>query len=128
MDQKANSMLHFTFMFAMPLVFEMVDQSGGIRIDPMQAIDYYSEYLNVQSALKYSKKQIKYRKVSGTVSNLIKVINQDTRGLHFAGHGFKQSNQIKSIKDYDTAIRDQGDILIFEDEERGNSLPFYLSE
>jgi len=70
--------------------------------------------------LKSTKKNIKIRKIEATLDNFTKILSNNTIGLHFSGHGAKQSE-----KYFNKGIKDKGDILIFEQED---GTPLYLPE
>lgn len=111
-----NSKLHLTFMFAMPLIMEFMEGDEQSERD-MPKINYHKESLNVYQTLRSTNKNIKYKKICGTNVNLQNILIEGTIALHFAGHGAKNTrfNQ-----------QNEGDYLIFENEEDGT--PLYLSE
>jgi len=74
----------------------------------------------VTNSVRDAKRNVKYRKICATSNNFMKVLAEGTLVLHVACHGEK--NTPKNFPNYK---REDGDFLIFEDEE-GEA--HYLSE
>jgi hypothetical protein len=120
MDHQMNSKLHLTFMFSLPLIVEYQDQSYA----EFPKIDYHRESQLVLRSLKSTNKNIRYKGIVGTYTNIQQILNEGTVALHFAGHGAR--NHEDFFCQLDGSVKGQGDFLIFENQEDGT--PYYLSQ
>lgn len=82
--------LHFTFMFACPLVMSY-SQTGNnnMELKNIPQLNYAREFNIIHDKMKESKLAIKYIKRQCTVDSIQEVLSKKPLGMHFSGHGIK---------------------------------------
>jgi len=109
----AETNLHFAFMFSEPLVLCYLDSHQTVQKSPvLLQVDHSSEQETVKKILRTSKNEVRYRSFVATQAGLGECLNMKPKAIHFCGHGVK-NNQENFLFMRD----DEGDFLIFEDEE-----------
>jgi len=109
----AQTNLHFAFMFSEPLVLCYIDSHQTVQKSPvLLQVDHSSEQETVKKILRTSKNEVRYRSFVATQAGLGECLNMKPKAIHFCGHGVK-NNQENFLFMRD----DEGDFLIFEDEE-----------
>ena len=100
-------------MFSEPLVLCYVDSQQSIQKSPVVIqVDHLTEQETVKNILRNSKNEIKFRSFAATQASLGECLNMKPKAIHFCGHGVKNSEEnFLFMRD------DEGDFLIFEDEE-----------
>lgn len=107
---------HLTFLFSSPLVRNIESIVGLIP-----QLDYESEVKNIEKHLKKITHEVRYKVEVATRDNFRSAIIDAPFALHFTGHGIQ--NDRKSLKSQYFQYKDQGDILLLEDQ---NGMADYL--
>ncbi|CDW83802.1 nb-arc domain protein [Stylonychia lemnae] len=112
----SQAKLHLAFLFSSPLIIKYKDDSSGeLKQQTIQQIDHNREFNGVIESLKSTGNQIRYRKIPATLDNLRVSLTENPIALHFSGHGI-ENNKENFGKD-SKALKDEGNFLIFEDNE-----------
>jgi hypothetical protein len=77
-------------------------------------LDCKKEFAQIERALKDCNTNVQYTKMVATLSNISDILIQSPYVLHFSGHGIKNSYEF--IGTYASLHRNEGDMLVFEDE------------
>ena len=101
--------IHLVFSFASPLVNTL--SSGKSFVLPQ--LDFEKEFEQIESALKESRTDLKYRKVVSSLENLSDILIKNPLVLHFSGHGVK--NDKDHLGTESIIYQGEGDMLLFED-------------
>lgn len=71
--------------------------------------------MGVMDSLQSTGNSIKYRKIPATLDNLRITLTECPIALHFSGHGIENNKQ--NFGKDSLALKDEGNFLIFEDQE-----------
>lgn len=82
---------HLAFLFASPL---MLKTSDGCYFDVLPPISFEDEFEQIKQSIEEKKIQFNYRYQVATSVNLLKILRENPVGLHFSGHGFKNTEAI----------------------------------
>ena len=78
--------LHFTFMFACPLVMSF-QTLGRTELKHVPQLNYEKEFSIIRDKMAESRHAIRYFKRQCTVESLQEVLSLKPLGMHFSGHG-----------------------------------------
>lgn len=91
-------------------------------------ISFEEEFEQIKLGIEEKEIDFSYRYQVATSVNLLKVLRENPIGLHFSGHGFKNTEVIyEGDKKAWLKNKNKGDVLIFENED-GSSEFFFKSD
>jgi len=113
-ESKLQSQIHLAFLFASPLMLKTSDYK---YYDVLPPISFSEEFEQIKQFIEEKKICFNYRYSVATTKNLQTALRENPLGLHFSGHGFKNTETLyqgdkKSFNKY----KNKGDVLIFENE------------
>lgn len=96
----------------------MLETSEGFYHDSLQPISFKEEFEQILIALEPKNISFRYRYMVANDANIRECMNDNPIGLHFAGHGSKNTEALyKGDKKGWLNNRGKGDVLIFEKED-----------
>ena len=105
----------------------MLETSDKVYHDALQPIGFKEEFEQILIALEPKNIAFRYRYLVANDTNLRECLNDNPLGLHFAGHGFKNTESLYlSDKKAWLNNRGRGDVLVFEKED--GSSDFYSEQ
>lgn len=69
----------------------LTTRSGEVKMSPMPAIDYETEFTEILDKLHETGNAVRYRKLVSTVENFRMVMTEQPIALHFSGHGIENN-------------------------------------
>jgi len=106
----------------------MLKTSDGSYFDVLPPISFEEEFEAITQSIEEKKIQFNYRYSVATQANLLKILRENPIGIHFSGHGFKNTEALyEGDKRAFNQHKNKGDVLIFENE-YGSSEFFFKND